>query len=136
MLRSSFFGTTSVMDMLERNYRTWCAQNDIPIEDGLVKEGEGDEEMDIDAVDEWEGIIDVDAKKDEDELAQFFKEEKIGNFKKKTKKKKGKVSELVRAKIKRVLDRCKLTETRARMCDQNDFLRMLEGFNEDGIHFA
>ena len=32
-LRSSFLGTTSVMDMLERNYRTWCAQHDINLDD-------------------------------------------------------------------------------------------------------
>jgi 18S rRNA (adenine1779-N6/adenine1780-N6)-dimethyltransferase len=136
MLRSSFFGTTSVMDMLESNYRTWCAQNDILIEDELAKEGKGDEEMDIDAVDEWEGIIDEDVEndEDEDELAQFPKDRKIGTSTKKEKK--GKVSKLVGAKVKRVLDRCKLTETRARMCDQNDFLRLLEGFNEEGIHFA
>jgi 18S rRNA (adenine1779-N6/adenine1780-N6)-dimethyltransferase len=136
-LRSSFFGTTSVMDMLEKNYRTWCAQNDIPVEDGPVEEGEG---MDVDsgAEEEWGGM-DVD--EDEDELPQFFKEERDRKRDEKMqnptkRKKKGKVSELVRSKVKKVLDNNELTEKRSRMCDQNDFLRMLEGFNEEGIHFA
>jgi 18S rRNA (adenine1779-N6/adenine1780-N6)-dimethyltransferase len=117
--------------------------------------------MDLDAADEWEGIMDID--EDEDELPQFFKEErdrkrdeKMANPTKR--KKKGKVSELVRSKVRKVLDACELIssknpqilnpcltnivlkaqllEKRARMCDQNDFLSMLEGFNGEGIHFA
>lgn len=138
-LRSSFFGTTSVMDMLEKNYRTFCAQNDIPLDDTPLADGEADEDME-EAADEWEGIMDID--EDEDELPHFFKEERERKKEEKSasgsskRKKKGRVSELVRAKVKKVLDSCEVTEKRSRMCDQNDFLRMLEGFNEEGIHFA
>lgn len=138
-LRSSFFGTTSVMDMLEKNYRTFCAQNDIPLDDTPLATGEADEDME-EATDEWEGIVEMD--EDEDELPQFFKEERERKKGEKRasgssgRKKKGRVSELVRAKVKKVLDSCDVTEKRSRMCDQNDFLRMLEGFNEEGIHFA
>lgn len=125
--------------MLEKNYRTFCAQNNIPVDDTPLAEGEADEEME-EAAEEWEGIMDVD--EDEDELPQFFKEERERKKDEKEasgsskRKKKGRVSELVRAKVKKVLDSCEVTEKRSRMCDQNDFLRMLEGFNEEGIHFA
>jgi len=126
------------MDMLERNYKTWCAQNDIILEDGPVEEG--DEEMEVEGEDEWEGIMDID--EDEDELPEFFKEERARKQEARKqlpgakRKKKGKVAELIRSKVKKVLEGCELVEKRARMCDQNDFLRMLEGFNEEGIHFA
>lgn len=125
--------------MLEKNYRTYCAQQNIQIDDRPLEqgEGEGDEEMD-DAADEWEGM-NID--EDEDELPQFFKEERDRKKEEKMsnptkRKKKGRVSELVRSKVKKVLDNLDLSNTRARMCDQNHFLGMLEGFNEEGIHFA
>jgi len=41
-LRASFLGTTSIVNMLEANYRTWCAQNDIPVEDGPAEDADGD----------------------------------------------------------------------------------------------
>ena len=34
ILRAGFLGTSTVLEMLEANYRTYCAQNDISIEDG------------------------------------------------------------------------------------------------------
>jgi 18S rRNA (adenine1779-N6/adenine1780-N6)-dimethyltransferase len=135
-LSSSFVGTTSVMDLLERNYRTWCAQNDIVLDDGPVEAGD---EMEVEEhEEEWGGIMDVD---DEDDLPEFFKEEMARRSDDKRmynagRKKKGKVSELVRSKVKKVLENTSLANTRARMCDQNDFLRLLEGLNEEGIHFA
>src|ERR1700712_1006181 len=58
----------------EKNYRTYCAQNDIPLDDGPCDPNDAEEEMDLDAADEWEGIMDID--EDEDELPQFFKEER------------------------------------------------------------
>lgn len=133
-LSSSFIGTSSIMDLLERNYRTWCAQNDVVLDDGPVEEGD---EMEVEEDDEWAGIMDVD---DEDDLPEFFKEEMLRRSDEKKaqgrRKKKGKVSELVRSKVKKVLEGNDLADKRARMCDQNDFLRLLEGFNEEGIHFA
>lgn len=137
-LSSSFVGTTSIMDLIERNYRTWCAQNDIELDDGPVEEGVEEMEVEGQQDEEWGGIMDVD---DEDELPDFFREELAKSRDEKRareskRKKKGKVSELVRAKVKKVLEGTGLANTRARMCDQNDFLRLLDGFNEEGIHFA
>ncbi|KAF2173529.1 hypothetical protein M409DRAFT_35247 [Zasmidium cellare ATCC 36951] len=39
VLRSGFLGTASVMAMLESNYRTYCAQNEIVLEDGSLENG-------------------------------------------------------------------------------------------------
>ena len=140
-LRASFFGTTSVMDMLEANYRTWCAQNNISVEDGpAVGEGEGRDAEEVigaeDEEEEWDGFMDVD-----EEVPDFFKEEadmreKQVDGKKSTRKKKGKVTELVREKVRRVLEvKTKMAEKRARMCDEGDFLKLLWEFNQEGIHF-
>ena len=143
-LRASFFGTTSVMDMLECNYRTWCAQNDIPVEDGPSATSEiGDSSaMDIsfddeNEDDEWNGIMDV----DEDDLPAFFKEEaeiavRQTESRNSKRRKKGKVAELVREKTRRVLEeKTELAEKRARSCNEGDFLKLLWAFNQEGIHF-
>ncbi|EHA23625.1 hypothetical protein ASPNIDRAFT_47196 [Aspergillus niger ATCC 1015] len=68
-IRSSFLGKSTVMDMLEANYRTWCAQNDIPVRQVLE-------------------------------------------------------------------DETRLADKRARMCDENDFLKLLWAFNQKGFHFS
>ena len=140
-LRASFFGTTSVMDMLESNYRTWCAQNNIPVEDGPSEEM-GADAMEVDDLgddndeDEWGGID-----MDEDEIPLFFKEEgdlklKQQNERGSKRRRKGKVPELVREKVRKVLeDVTKLAEKRARACDEGDFLKLLWAFNQEGIHF-
>lgn len=153
-LRASFFGTTSVMDMLEANYRTWCAQNDVKVEDGRVEEGEGamviaDEDME--GEDEWNGIMDVDDEEDigedaeegeDDDVPAFFKEEQdmqksnaVKNGSKR--RKKGKVAELIREKVRKLLeDETELADRRARSCDEGDFLKLLWAFNKEGIHFT
>lgn len=146
-LRASFFGTTSVMDMLESNYRTWCAQNDVAVEDGPSESADG-EAMDIapDAEDredeeeeEWDGIMDV--VDDEDDIPEFFKEEadrrtKEVHARNAKRRRKGKVAELIREKVRRILeDETKLAEKRARSCDEGDFLKLLWAFNKEGIHF-
>lgn len=139
-LSSSFVGTTSIMDLIERNYRTWCAQNDVVLEDGPVEAGDVEMEQ-VEELpqeeDEWAGL----EGEEEDDLPDFFKEEmsrrnEAQSSREKNRKKKGKVSELVRSKVKKVLDSTALASIRARMCDQNDFLRLLEAFNNEGIHFA
>lgn len=157
-LRASFFGTTSVMDMLESNYRTWCAQNDIPVEadgpseektsqlghdSGAMEISHDDEEEEEDHEedddnDEWNGIMDI----DEDDVPSFFKEESELNVRQSDaryskRRKKGKVAELVREKVRRVLEeKTKLAEKRARSCDEGDFLKLLWAFNQEGIHFS
>lgn len=145
-LRSSFFGTRGVLEMAEANYRTWCAQNDVPLDEGPTDAANGesmDVEEELDGADGqekgWGGIMDVD---DEDDLPDFFKEEadrktKLLSKSNPKRKRKGKVTELVREKIRRVLeDETELAEKRARMCDEGDFLRLLYAFNVEGIHFS
>ncbi|WPH00149.1 Hypothetical protein R9X50_00297200 [Acrodontium crateriforme] len=140
VLRSGFLGTSSVMEMLESNYRTFCAQNDIPLDDGPLDESAAaDMEVDDDmGNDEMDGIMDVD---DDDDVPDFFKEEADKRAKKlqenPNRKKKGKVAELVRSKVKKVLENdTDLADKRARMCDEGDFLKLLYAFNEEGIHFS
>ncbi|OCK81203.1 dimethyladenosine transferas-like protein [Lepidopterella palustris CBS 459.81] len=140
-LRAAFLGTSTVLEMLGANYRLWCAQNDVPIDDAPVTEI-GDEDVVMDVVEEeeeeeWDGIMDVD---DEDELPDFFKEEAKkaqagkGNP---NRKRKGKLAELVREKVRKVLeDETELADRRARLCDEGDFLKLLYAFNNEGIHFC
>lgn len=140
-LRASFIGTTSIMNILEANYRTWCAQNDIPVEDGPVEDADGDT-MDMGGEDagaeEQEEVMEMD---DDDDVPDFFKDETNARLQQALKsqsqrKKRGKVSELVREKVRQVLeDDTGLADKRARMCDENDFLKMLWAFNQKGIHF-
>lgn len=80
-LRAGFLGTSSVLELLEGNWRTWCAQNDVRVEDGPVEEGKGWVGMEVDglgketgdmvgeAEEEWGGIMDVD--EDEVHLSDF-----------------------------------------------------------------
>lgn len=142
-LRASFIGTPSIMNMLEQNYRTWCAQHDIPVEDGPVEDAEGDV-MDMGQEQEEQGeeepadeVMEMD---DDDDVPDFFKEEANARVQqalsKPQRKKRGKVSELVREKVRQVLeDETGLAEKRARMCDENEFLKLLWAFNQKGIHF-
>ena len=154
-LRSSFLGVTSVMDLLEGNYRTFCAVNEIAVDEGPpVDEGsagiEGEIVMGVHAAneanngegeeeEEWDGIMDVD--EDGDTIPDFLtgtQEGKIarGNTNP-AKRRKGKVAELVREKVRRVLeDETELANKRARMCDEGDFLKLLWAFNKEGIHFT
>lgn len=144
-LRAGWLGTKEVLAMVERNYRVWCAMNNIAIDDTVIGE---EEAMEFDGglrpaeEEEWGGIMDVD--EEADELPSFFKEEaerisKANDTKTKTKskKKKTRVAELVREKIRKVLeDDTELADQRAAKCDENDFLRLLSAFNDEGIHFA
>ena len=145
------------MEMLEANYRTWCAQNNIAVEEGPA-EVEAEREVEMDAVvggnadedadeirdeeeqeEEWDGIMDV----DDPDIPSFFKDEldekaRLLNLKSGSKRKrKGKVAELVREKVRKVLeDETELADKRARMCDEGDFLKLLWAFNKEGIHFS
>ncbi|KAK7744529.1 Dimethyladenosine transferase [Cytospora paraplurivora] len=97
------FGTKEVMAMVEKNYRTWCALNNVPVDESAVEvgaegeaeegEGEDDEEMGMDVDDdaglpaggegdEWGGIMEVDEGNndgdgdgDDDDTPAFFKEQ-------------------------------------------------------------
>ncbi len=156
-LRAGFLGTTTVMEMLEANYRTWCAQNNIAVEEGPA-EVEVGTEVEIDPAiggsadedaeevggeeeqeEEWGGIMDVDGP----DIPPFFEDEldekaRLLNAKSGSKRKlKGKVAELVREKVRKVLEsETQLADKRARMCDEGDFLKLLWAFNKEGIHFS
>jgi 18S rRNA (adenine1779-N6/adenine1780-N6)-dimethyltransferase len=131
--------------MLERNYRLWCSQNDIPVDDSPV----GDEEMaDEDAAmdaepmeedDEFAGFSEPDEA--DEELPDFFKqaqaEHAAGKVKGAGRKRKGRVHELVREKVRKVLeDETQLADKRAQKCEEGDFLKLLYAFNQQGIHFS
>jgi 18S rRNA (adenine1779-N6/adenine1780-N6)-dimethyltransferase len=149
-LRANFLGVTSVMEMLESNYRTWCAQNDVSVEDGPPEEvlKEVDNLQDDGDLEEWEGIedgnMDMDVDEEDvpgdDDLPDFLREQsnKTNKFEAGAKRKrKGKVAELVREKVRSVLeDKTNLAEKRARMCEEGDFLKLLWAFNNEGIHFS
>jgi 18S rRNA (adenine1779-N6/adenine1780-N6)-dimethyltransferase len=129
-LRASFFGTRDLIDLLEANYRTYCAQNEILLDDSPT-DGQI-EEMDIDTAEDG---LDIDMDGDGDEVPDFFKKAaRRGSSKK---KRRGKVYEIVKEKVRKVLeDETELADKRARQCDEGDFLRLLYAFNVEGIHFC
>jgi 18S rRNA (adenine1779-N6/adenine1780-N6)-dimethyltransferase len=132
-------GTAAVVELLASNYRLFCAQNDILLDDSPVgpEEGAKVEAMEVDAEEEFNGFSDPDDP--DDELPDFFKQMQAEGKKKNgvNRKKKGRVSELVREKIRKVLeDDTQLADKRARLCDEGDFLKLLYAFNQEGIHFS
>ncbi|KAK6951129.1 hypothetical protein Daesc_007659 [Daldinia eschscholtzii] len=145
-LRASWLGNKEVLAMLERNYRLWCATNDIPVDDTVADEEEDDnEEMEVDEnvppsagdeEEEWGGIMDVDG--EDDDTPSFFKESMKAEIPKtKSKRKKTRVALLVKEKVRKVLeDVTELADKRSGKCDENDFLRLLAAFNAEGIHFS
>ena len=152
LLRANFL-SISVINMLESNYKTYCAQNDIPLDDGPVEGviSNADSMMDIEGQNiEWSGFdlrpdpqvveeeddMMLDHDEDEDDLPSFFKEIKT-KTPETSRKKRGKIHELVKAKINSVLeDKTQLAEKRARMCSEAEFLKLLYAFNQEGIHFT
>jgi 18S rRNA (adenine1779-N6/adenine1780-N6)-dimethyltransferase len=142
-LRASFLGTAAVLELLSSNYRLWCAQNDIEVDDSPVDPSEatadGDNgEVDMDVDDEFKGFSDPDDP--DDELPDFFKQLQAESKKRQNdvnRKRKGRLSELVREKVRKVLeDETQLADKRARLCDEGDFLKLLYAFNQEGIHFS
>ncbi|KAK7431723.1 Dimethyladenosine transferase [Neonectria magnoliae] len=137
-LRASWLGTKEVLAMVERNYRTWCAMNGVAVDDSLAE----DAPEDVDGMDVENGAADGDdgMDVDDDDAPEFFKEMRdtaSAVTKTKSKRKKTKVAELVREKIRKVLeDVTELADMRSGKCDENDFLRLLFAFNEEGIHFS
>ncbi|PHH91660.1 hypothetical protein CDD83_10813 [Cordyceps sp. RAO-2017] len=134
-LRASWLGTKEVLAMVERNYRTWCAMNGVPVDESLVEDDDADNDADVDADGGAEGdSMDVD---DDDDAPDFFKELPGPAPKTKSKRQKTKVAQLVREKMRKVLeDVTELADKRAGKCDENDFLRLLFAFNQEGIHFS
>jgi len=155
MLKAGFLGTSTVMEMLEANYRTWCAQNNVSVEDGPAEQTK-EVSMDLDST--WNGIEDdaevaaaeddvVDNEEtmdiDEPEIPDFFQDEDLDQKAKQVNAKpgskrnrKGKVAMLIKAKVEKVFEETGLGEKRARICDEGDFLKLLWEFNKEGIHFS
>ena len=157
-LRSGFLGVRSVMELLESNYRTGCALRGVNVEEeasmveglGEFEDVEGvgmdldvaereDNEAEEDGGEEWGGIMDMD--EDDDAVPDFFNElqeqSRSRGKPNPARRRKGKVAELVREKVRRVLeDETELADKRARMCDEGDFLKLLWAFNKEGIHFT
>lgn len=156
-LRASWF-TKEVLSIVEKNYRIYCAMNNIPIVEGLVSgdheedEGKQPDNMDVDDYhggandgiedEEWGGIMETDEPDEVDDTPEFFKELELAKAaaqpeKTPSRRKKTKMGEIVREKIRKVLeDETGLADKRASKCDENDFLRLLFAFNSEGIHFA
>lgn len=144
------FGTKEVLALVERNYRTWCALNNVDVDETVVEgdaAGEDDVDMDVDEAGEQEdGGMDVDdddenEDEDEDDVPAFFKEQAAAQkahqmAKTPSRKKKTKVAELVRSKIAKVLESTGVADQRAGKLDENAFLKLLYAFNKENIHFA
>nr|POE74394.1 dimethyladenosine transferase [Quercus suber] len=141
MVESNVVRITPKTPRPQISYDEWdgllrVAFNDIPLDDGpldIVAEGM---EVDVPAEDTME-LDDP----DDDDVPDFFKEEADRRAKRTgenpNRKRKGKVSELVRAKVKKVLEvDTELAEKRSRLCDEGDFLKLLYAFNQEGIHFS
>lgn len=118
------FKSSAVMNMVEKNYRTWCATTGIPLDDGDI-----DVDMTIGGDDAGE---DEEMEIDEDGLGVV---KKIV-IKRGSKKNRGKVAELVKSKVQKVLTETELGEKRAGKCDEADFLKLLYELNKEGIHFS
>lgn len=150
------FGTKEVLALVERNYRTWCALNNVTVDESVV-EGGGNAEDDVEDMDlddgaaaivaaeegeeEEDGGMDVDNDDDDDDLPAFFKEQAAADkanqiAKTPSRRKKTKVAELVRAKIAKVLESTGVADQRAGKLDENAFLKLLYAFNKENIHFA
>jgi 18S rRNA (adenine1779-N6/adenine1780-N6)-dimethyltransferase len=151
-LRASWLGTRSVMDMVEKNYVTWCAMNDIPVDHSPAEVSEDHEAMQDagEEEEEWGGIMEDDAAEgaveddamELDDRPSLLKDMEADRQRAlaerpKSQRVKTKVGVLVREKVRRVLeDITGLADQRANKCDQNDFLKLLLAFNQENIHFA
>lgn len=140
------FGTKEMLALVERNYRTWCALNNVDVDESVVEEGEDDVDMDVDvdennAAGDDDGGMDVDDNDDDDDMPTFFKEQAAAQkanqvAKTPSKRKKTRVAELVRSKIAKVLETTGFADQRAGKLDENAFLKLLHAFNKENIHFA
>jgi 18S rRNA (adenine1779-N6/adenine1780-N6)-dimethyltransferase len=124
--------------VVETNYRLYCAQNEIPVDEGLAEDAdaEEDEEMNIDEKDE-DAVMDVD---EEDDMPSFFGAVKNPDEGTLTSKRgslrKTRCAVLVKGKVRKVLEDTELSESRSAKLHENDFLRLLAAFNAEGIHFS
>lgn len=122
------FKSKAVMALIEKNYKTWCAQNSIPLDESMVDDAD---EMDVQPEDggvseedeEWDGIMDTESPNG------ISDKKSIGRTR-------TKVRRLVEDKVHKVLLETHLANRRAGKCDETDFLKLLWAFNKEGIHFS
>ncbi|KAJ8114930.1 hypothetical protein ONZ43_g4785 [Nemania bipapillata] len=123
-------------NLIETNYRLFCATHDIPIDEGLVDDAEEDEEMEVDENDN-DASMDVDG---DDDMPSFFGAPKIQDGGAPTSKRgslrKTRIAVLVKEKVRKVLEETQLAESRSAKMHENDFLSLLAAFNAEGIHFS
>lgn len=117
------FKSSAVMALVEKNYRTWCATNSIPLEDG-----DGEIEM-VDLAEVGEDDIGTSAGGEMDAMRKT-------RIKPGKKRNRSKVGEKVKSLVEAVLIETELGEKRAGKCDEGDFLKLLYAFNQQGIHFS
>ena len=92
------------MNMIEKNYRAWCVQKNIELEEDVPMDDlEAAEQAEDEELDELSGGPD--------------------NYTWEPKTPRGKVGGLVREKVKKVLEECGLAQQRAQKCDEADFLK-------------
>ncbi|KAK3681403.1 S-adenosyl-L-methionine-dependent methyltransferase [Podospora appendiculata] len=157
-LRAGFW-QKEVLALCERNYKVYCSLNNIAIDEtvdptdkDVAMDTAMDVEMDVDDDDDeagpdatekknggngWIGG-DGDDDDDDEDMPVFFKELGAVDDKDKTPSRnpKSRVAMIVRDKVEKVLTVTDLADKRARQCDQNDFLKLLLAFHEEGIHFS
>ncbi|EGS18354.1 dimethyladenosine transferase-like protein [Thermochaetoides thermophila DSM 1495] len=129
---------------IKENYKVYCTLHNIPLDESVLSDPSltADMDVDMDANSDTDNDNDGDAmEEDDDDMPTFFKEVKEAEAAKEaaktpSKNPKSKVALIVRAKINKVLTKTGLANKRARQCDQNDFLKLLLAFHEEGIHFS
>jgi 18S rRNA (adenine1779-N6/adenine1780-N6)-dimethyltransferase len=116
-IRASF-GTRAVLELVERNWRTWGALEGMDLD--------AEEEVEVE-VEEEDGVgMEVD-----EEGRDVAVEQKRGK-----KKVRSKGLETVKRKIEKVLEETEMGDKRPTKCDEADFLKLLYAFNQEGIHFS
>ncbi|KAI9805282.1 MAG: Dimethyladenosine transferase [Piccolia ochrophora] len=137
------FKGKAILGLVEKNYRTWCAQNDVPLDDGPADDDAMDlEDDDLDGPDdEWDGIMDVDDEGGDGGGGNDNPPSPPPNTPRKAPSKeprrpRTKPGLVVESKIRKVLRDTELADKRAGKCDEGDFLKLLWAFNKEGIHFS
>ncbi|KAL2829406.1 S-adenosyl-L-methionine-dependent methyltransferase [Aspergillus cavernicola] len=153
-LRAGFMAT-KIRALIERNWITWASMNpekvtqaDVDMLTGKTpfpeKFGGKEEDVDMDMADD--GAVGPEA--DDDDVDIFMGE--TGNNDKSTvaaqsgpiitvagnQVARNMVTRLIQVKIERILDHAGLASARGNKCDENDFLRLLDNCNSEGIHFS
>lgn len=155
------FKSKAVMTLIEKNYRTWCAQNNVPLDEITAADGvaeaaaaAGEEEDNgfpmeddpsEDDEDEWQGIMDVEPPP-QSAINQpwphndIFATNPSSHISPNTTPRHlppSAIRQLVEHKVHKVLHNdTHLADKRAGKCDETDFLSLLWAFNREGIHFS